>query len=257
MTYEFVLDYWEVYLLVLVRITSFVYTAPFFNTSNTPQRVKLGFSIFLSYLIFCLLPDTSLEYAGIAGYAMLIVKESVVGLLLGFTSNICIMSIQFAGNIIDTNIGLSMATMYDPQTQSTVNLSGNLYYYFIFLILLVSDMYQFLVSAIADTYTIISIGGMTIRASLYDSVLGIVADYFIIGFRIALPVFATIMIVNVVLGILAKVAPQMNMFAVGIQIKLSAGFVIMYLTVSMLPAVANFLIEQIKSVILTVAGGLS
>lgn len=256
MTYNIVLDYWEVYLLVLVRITSFVYTAPFFNTSNTPQRVKIGFSIFLSYLVFCLLPDTSLDYSGVIGYSMLIVKESVVGLLLGFASNVCVLAIQFAGNIIDTNIGLSMATMYDPQTQSTVNLSGNFYYYFIFLILLISDMYQYLVSAIVDTYTIISIGGVTIRASLYDSVLKIVANYFIIGFRIALPVFVTIMIVNVVLGILAKVAPQMNMFAVGIQIKLIAGFVIMYLTVSMIPAVANFIIQQMKSVIVIVAGGL-
>lgn len=82
--YEVALNYWEVFLLILVRIASFVYTAPFFNMANTPQRTKLGLAFFISLIVFTLVPDRTLEYSSILEYAILVIKESVVGLLLGF-----------------------------------------------------------------------------------------------------------------------------------------------------------------------------
>ena len=109
--YEIALNYWEFFLLILVRIASFVYTAPFFNISSVPQKVKISISIFISILIFMITPDRTIEYTGLLDYAILIIKESVVGLLLGFVCNVCIQAITFAGHIIDTDIGLSMANM--------------------------------------------------------------------------------------------------------------------------------------------------
>lgn len=255
--YEVALNYWEVFLLILVRIASFVYTAPFFNTANTPQRVKVAFSFFLSVIVFTLIPDRTLVYSGIIDYATMVIKESVVGLLLGFACNISIQSLTFAGHIVDVNIGLSMATEYDPTLKQQTSVSGSLYYYVVFLILLASGLYQFLISAIVETYTIIPVNGITVNLSLYDSVLQLVVNYFVIGFRVALPVFISLMIVNCVLGILSKIASQLNMFAVGMQIKLIVGFLIMFITVSMLPSAASFIFQNIKTAIKTVAGGLT
>ena len=102
--YEIALNYWEFFLLILVRIASFVYTAPFFNISSVPQKVKISISIFISILIFMITPDRTIEYTGLLDYAILIIKESVVGLLLGFVCNVCIQAITFAGHIIDTDI---------------------------------------------------------------------------------------------------------------------------------------------------------
>lgn len=254
--YEVALNYWEVFLLILVRIASFVYTAPFFNMANTPQRTKLGLAFFISLIVFTLVPDRTLEYSSILEYAILVIKESVVGLLLGFSCMVCVQTITFAGNIIDSNIGLSMASEYDPTLRDQTTVSGTLYYYTVFLLLMVSGLYQFLISAIVDTYTIIPINGLSVNPSLYSSVVTLVSDYFIIGFRIALPVFVSLLIVNCVLGILAKVASQLNMFAVGIQIKILAGFVIMFVTVGLLPQIANFIYQNIKAAVKLVAGGL-
>lgn len=241
----------------MVRIASFVYTAPFFNMANTPQRTKLGLAFFISLIVFTLVPDRTLEYSSILEYAIFVIKESVVGLLLGFSCMVCVQTITFAGNIIDSNIGLSMASEYDPTLRDQTTVSGTLYYYTVFLLLMVSGLYQFpYISRLVDTYTIIPINGLSVNPSLYSSVVTLVSDYFIIGFRIALPVFVSLLIVNCVLGILAKVASQLNMFAVGIQIKILAGLVIMFVTVGLLPQIANFIYQNIKAAVKLIAGGL-
>lgn len=256
-SYEVALDYWEVFLLILVRVASFAYTAPFFNTSNTPNRVKIGLSFFISIIIFTLIPERSVVYDGVLDYAILVIKESIVGLLLGFVSNISIQAISFAGHIIDINIGLSMSTMYDPTLREQTSVSGSLYYYVIFLILLVSGLHQFIVSAIIQSYTVIPLNGLNINLTLYDSFLEVIAEYFIIGFIIAMPVFIALMVLNVVLGILTKVASQLNMFSIGIQIKLILGLAVMYFTVSFMPYYASYIMDMIKTAIRAIAGGLT
>ena len=255
-SYEIALEYWEIFLLILVRIASFVNTAPFFNMPNTPQRTKLGLAFFISMIIFTLIPDKSIEYEGTIGYATLVIKESVVGLLLGFVCNVCVQTITFAGHLIDFEIGLSMASMYDPTMNEQSSVSGTLYHRAVFLLLMISGMYQFLVSAIVDSYNVIPLGALTVNPTLYGSVLGIVTEYMLIGFRIALPIFITSMLLNAILGILTKVAPQMNMFAVGIQIKLLVGLAVMFVTVSLLPSIATYIMNMMKMVVKAIAGGL-
>ncbi len=247
---------WELYLLILVRVASFIYTAPFFSTSNVPTRTKLGLAVFLSYIIMFAAPEQSYTYDGVIGYAMLVMQESIVGLSIGFCASLCMQAIHFAGYLIDINIGLSMATMYDPATRMQVNISGQLYYYVIMLLMMVSGLHTFLIQAIADTYTVLPVGAAILRPGMYNTVLGFIADYFAIGFRIALPVFITLMVMNCILGIMARVAPQMNMFAVGMQIKILIGFFIMFLTVAMLPSVAGFLMDTMKSNIIDVVKGM-
>ena len=76
------------------------------------------------------------------------------------------------------------------------------------------------------------------------------ADYFLIAMRLMLPIYATMLLVNAVLGVMAKVAPQMNMFVVGIQLKVFAGFIVLILMMAMLPGVADFIISEMKEVFL-------
>ena len=196
------------------------------------------------------------SYDGVIGYAILVLRETIVGLSIGFCANLSIQAVHFAGNIIDVNIGLAMATMYDPATRMQVNLSGRLYYYVVLLLMMISGLHRFLIQAIVDTYTVIPIGAAIIKPTVYNTVVGFIADYFVIGFRIALPVFITLMLMSCILGIMAKIAPQMNMFSVGMQLKIIVGLMVMYLTVSMLPSVSNFLMETMKSNIVDIVKGM-
>ena len=108
--YSFSLLTFEYFLLILVRISCFVYIAPFFGMSNTPGRLKIGLAFFVSLIMYQILPKEELVYTGIVGYSIIVIKEGITGLLIGYGANICNSIILLAGNLIDINIGFAMAT---------------------------------------------------------------------------------------------------------------------------------------------------
>ena len=258
MDFEVALDQFEIFILILMRMASFVYTAPFFNTSGTPQKRKVGFSVFLSILVYSLQgSDVSVSYNGVIGYAALVLEEVAVGLLLGAVTSFCTQIILFSGKIIDMDTGISMAQIYDPTTRMQVGIMGNFYYYLVMLLLIVSGLHRYLVAAIVETYNAIPVGGVKFSSTIYTDILKFVSEYFVIGFRIALPVFAVMLLVNCILAIMAKVSPQMNMFVVGIQLKLFVGLLVIYFTISMLPAVSGYILEEIETIFAALVRGMS
>jgi len=254
---NFSLVTFEYFLMILVRVATFVFVAPFFGMSNTPGRVKIGFSVFVALILYQILPKTGIEYQDVFGFAVIIIKEGITGLLIGFAASICNSIILLAGNMIDMEIGLSMATVFDPMTNSQVNITGNLYYYFILMLLIATDMHHYILNAVVDSYQLIPIAGQNFDwEHLFTSFLAFVTDLFVIAFRIILPVFVVMMILNCVLGIMAKVAPQMNMFAIGMQLKLLVGFSVMFLTIALLPSISNFIFKEMKRMIVAFIEGM-
>lgn len=246
----------EYFLLILVRITSFVYVAPFFGQTSVPQRVKIGFSFFVSVILLNILPSQDIVYNSVIGFATLVVKESIAGLLLAFSAFMCSQVIHFSGRLIDMEIGLAMAQEFDPATKTQTSVTGMMYSYFIMLIMIASDMHIFLLNALVESFSLIPIGGIKMGDSLYGTVIDFINNYFIIGFRIALPIFSAMLILNCVLGIMAKVAPQMHMFSIGIQLKIMGGFLILFVTVKLLPSISNFIFENMRTVVTEVMKGM-
>ena len=247
---DFTLQNFEYYLLLLTRISMFVVVAPFFNTSNTPARVKVGFSAIVALLLYFVVDFNDLNYSTVTGYAFLVVKEAITGLLIGFSTYCCNFIILLAGNLIDMNIGLSMAQEYDPSLRTETAITGMLYNYFILILLILSGMHRFIFKTFCDAYTLIPVGGTIFRwDSLLTSTITFISEIFIIGFRITLPVFAVIMLLNAILGVMVKVAPQIHMFSVGAQLKIIVGFVILFLTVFLLPYIATFIFKEMKKML--------
>lgn len=142
--YSFSLITFEYFILILVRISCFIYIAPFFGMQNTPGRVKIGLSVFISFLLFQIIPKESLGYTGIVGYSIIVLKEGITGLLIGFAANVCNSIILLAGNLIDMNIGFSMAQEYNPQMQTQASVTGNLYSYLVLLLLVITNMHHYI-----------------------------------------------------------------------------------------------------------------
>ena len=113
MNFTFALEQFELFVLILIRLASFVFAAPFFNMANVPRKVKAGFALCLTVLVYSLFPDMTVEYNGMIDYAIIVVEEMIVGILLGAVSSFCVQIIMFAGKIIDMDIGISMAQLYD------------------------------------------------------------------------------------------------------------------------------------------------
>ena len=247
----------EYFLLILVRITSFVYIAPFFGMTNVPRRVKVGFSIFLAYLIFHAVDRNEVVYDTLLGYAVIVMKEVLTGFLIGWGAQICTTVTSFAGSIADMEVGLSMVSLMDPTTREQATFTGVFYQYLFTLFLIITGMYQYLLQALVDTFTLIPINGAVFKSeALLVSVIMFLSDYITIGFRIILPIFCTMILLNCVLGVLAKVSPQLNMFAVGMQLKILVGLGILFLTIQMLPLAADHVFTQMKRMIVSFVEGM-
>jgi len=248
----------EYFLLMLIRVSCFVFVAPFFSMNGVPRRVRVALAFFITLVIYHAgLVHSPVEYYSIWEFTVLIFREAMSGLIIGWGAQVCTMIVSFAGRMIDTNIGLTMANVMDPTTRDNTTLSAVLLQYTSMLILLISGMYQFLLKALADSFTLIPVGGAVIHSErLTQSIIEFMGDYLIIGFRITLPVFCAIMLANVILGIMAKVAPQMNMFAVGMQIKIVIGLVVMFLTIAMLPGITDFIFTEMKHMVTEMMEGL-
>lgn len=248
----------EYFQLILTRISCFMFLAPFFSMQNTPRRVRILISILISVLLYQnLTPAVSVEYDSLLEYTIIVLKEAIVGLLVGFGASICTTIVNFAGSIADMETGLSMVTLLDPATRENTSITGVYYQYVMMLLMIASGLYRYLLQAIADTFTLIPINGAVFHSEiLLDSVLMFLKDYVIIGFRIVLPIFCVILLLNAILGVLAKVSPQMNMFAVGMQIKIIVGLGILFLSAGMLPGAADFVFQEMKKMIVSFVGGM-
>lgn len=255
--YTFSLVDFEILLLVLVRISCFVFVAPFYGLGNVPVRVKIGLSVVIAILVSGFADQSAITYTGVIGYAVIVLREGITGLLIGLVANICNSIILFAGNIIDMDVGLAMAQEFDPMMKTQVTITGNLYQYFVLLLMLVTNMHHYILQALIDSYQVIPVNGQVFDwAVIADSWIQFMGDMFVIAFRIVLPVFACMMILNCILGIMAKVAPQMNMFAVGIQLKVLLGMAVLFLTVMLLPGIADFIFTEMKRMIVSMIEGM-
>lgn len=248
----------EYFLLILVRVSCFVFAAPFFSMSNTPAQVKIGLSFFTSILLYgTLTPTDAVVYNSVFQYAGIVVREAMAGLIIGIGANICTSIVTFAGSVIDMETGLSMATVMDPATNQSTSITGGLYSYVVMLMMIATGMYRYLFGALADSFVLIPVNEAVFRwDSLLLSVIDFMSNYIIIGFRICLPIFCVTLLLNAVLGILSKVSPQMNMFAIGIQLKIIVGIAILFFTASMLPAASNFIFTEMKKMITAFVGGM-
>lgn len=243
---SFTIENIEYFILILMRISGFIYVAPFFGQSGVPRKVKAALSLFIAIIVFMMTPYEPITYHGVIGYALFAAKEVLIGILLGFVANICNYILGFAGNVIDMEIGFSMVNILNPVAAIQNTVTGNLYTYIVMLIFLVTNMHHILLRALIDTFHLIPLGEVVFRPNLYLIMAKFLNDFFVIGFRIVLPIFAAILVTNVVLGILAKVAPQMNMFVIGMQLKIFIGLFILIFIIDLIPSVANFIFDEMK-----------
>lgn len=243
----------EYYLAILVRVLGVIAFAPVFGNRTVTRRAKLFLSVGTAFAIFSAYPYVPLGYTTFLQYTMILMKEFVVGVTLGFTSSITISIIGMAGQFMDRELGFSMVSNFDPSMNTETTITAEFFNMLVMIILLCSNMHYFILSALSDSFESIPLGHVTIDSgTLYDIMLQYMTDYFVIAMRISLPILISIMLLNVVLGVLAKTAPQMNMFVIGIQLKILIGFAVLFVILSFVPNITEFIYEEMQQIVMRV-----
>jgi flagellar biosynthesis protein FliR len=213
-------------LIIFVRVITVLSVAPIFNNEVIPTQVRIAISLFFSFTLFPLLrnqmPHINLD---ILSFVVVVVLEVIVGVMIGFMINLIFLAMQIAGELMGFDLGLNVATIYDPDTGSNPVL-GKFFYYISLLIFLLLNGHHFIIDAIKISYESVPISGFILSNDLIEKVIKISSVIFIVAIKIAAPVLISLFLTNIALGIMARVVPQMNIFVIGFPLKIGVGLLI-------------------------------
>ncbi|MED3623985.1 flagellar biosynthetic protein FliR [Neobacillus thermocopriae] len=217
------------FLLIFVRITSFMVSAPIFSGRQLPAQYKIGLSTILSLLCVGLVDEPNLSSLPLWELALLILKEIFVGITIGLSTGILFYSVQMAGSLLDIQIGFFMANLFDPTFETNTQLTGRLKNMLAILVMLSIDGHHLLIQGILASFDWISLTAIIpswMDGKVSTFILDCFKQMFMIGFMMALPIIGTLFIVDVALGIISRTVPQMNIIAIAPPIKILIHFLI-------------------------------
>lgn len=249
------LPYIMAFLTILVRVIGIFTTAPILGTKIIPNIAKVGLGLFLSYMIFSITPNQINYFRELhfLTYSILLISETIIGILLGFVASLIFNAIQFGGRLIDISMGMHIASVVDPLSSEQQSLVGQFQYILCILFFLSMNGHHLILTALLKSFSITPIGTLTFTASFANTLMQIITTSFIIGIQLAGPVVATLFLVDFSLGIIAKGVPQMNVFLTGMPLKSLVGFLIVFATFpfyhSFFKAVPALMYEQIIAIL--------
>lgn len=226
---DILLQYFAGFMLIFCRIASFFVVAPVFSSRNVPGHFKIGLAFFVSVITFSALGVQTVPMDGL--YLISVLKEVLIGLLLGFTAYLFFTAFQIAGSFVDMQIGFSLANIIDPMTGAASPILGNLKYMIAILLFLSLNGHHMLLQAIMQSYDWVPLQN-EMFARIYNGqvsefLIHAFTETFALAFKMAAPLVAALFLTDVGLGILARTAPQFNIFVVGVPLKILVGLVLL------------------------------
>lgn len=239
------LDAWlAAFLFPLGRIFGLIVTAPVFNNAALPVRVKLVLGLAITVAVApALSAFPQVAPASWAGLAIF-VQQGLIGIALGFTMRLVFAGIDLAGELIGLQMGLGFAVFYDPQNATQLPIVAELAGLISLLIFLALNGHLMMLALLAESFSVLPVGATSFHAGGWETLLRWAAAIFSTGVLLALPLISALLIANVALGVLTKVAPQLNLFAVGFPLTLMAGFIMLALTLPYIAPTLERLFEQ-------------
>ena len=234
------------FFLVFLRVTGMFVVSPIFGRQNLPVYYKIGFSFFITLIIASSTPIVSPAiYGNVLEYAYYAVREFIIGASIGFIPYLMFSAIYMAGQMIDMKIGFSMVNVLDPVSNIQIPITANFYFILCMLMFITVNAHHMIILTISRSYEFIPIGRLNIDENVINTLMRLFSDIFIVGFRIAAPIVFTILLTDVALGAISKAMPQINVFMVGMPLKILVGLVIMIVT---MPTMLLILGELFKNI---------
>ena len=245
-------------ILIYLRIAGMLFTAPVFSNSTLPNLAKLLIALLLTYIIFFTVGsyDYNVEQ-GLLPLILVGIKELIIGMLMGITLNFVFYGMSFAGFLIGRDMGLAMATMFDPASETQTNVMGQFLSITAFLVFLIINGHHYIVTSLTYSFKIIPIGFNPINEEVYRLLIRFSAGIFVLAVKIASPIMVSFFLVHLAAGIIARVVPQMQVFFVMLPLKMGLGFFLLMLVTPLYVYMIKNLLESYESKLLQLIKAMS
>nr|WP_156995881.1 flagellar biosynthetic protein FliR [Paenibacillus stellifer] len=225
-----ILQGFPVFLLIFCRITAFFVVVPVFSSRNIPMSFKIGLAFFVSLVVFTV-RGTGIVVQEDLNLVLLIVREVLIGLLLGFIGYLMFMMIQTAGSFIDLQIGFSIANVIDPLSGASAPLLGNFKYMIALLLFLGMNGHHYLLDAIVNSYNWVPLNNSVLErmmdGTLSDFLIRTFGQAFMLALQMSAPLVTALFLTDLGLAFLARTAPQYNVFVIGVPLKIIVGLALL------------------------------
>lgn len=245
------------FLLVFARTIAFFIALPLFSYRTIPTTFKIGFGFFLSLIIASSLDVTitEIDYT----YFFLLIKEVIVGLFIGLIAYMMLSAVQIAGGFIDFQMGFAVANVIDPQTGAQSPLIGQYFYIFALLFLLSVNGHHLLIDGMYNSFRFIPIDSFISFNEIFgEFIMQTFNKMFIIAFQMSIPLVGCLFLVDVALGIIARTVPQLNVFVVGLPLKIAVSFTVLSFFITIYIILAKVLFEttfEVMRDLMVILGG--
>lgn len=234
-----ILNYIPTFLLIFMRMTGLFVLSPVFGRRNVPAYLKIGMSFMMAMVLLNTMPLQSMDIVNnIWLYGWILFKEMLIGLAMGYITTLAFSAILIAGQMMDFQIGFGMVNAFDPVNEVSVPIVGNLINMMALLLFFGMNGHHVLISLLFDSYTVLPIGGFSIKPDILWYILDIFIQTFVWAIKLAIPLMAVLLLTEVMLGILSRALPQMNVFVMGMPIRLMIGLIMLLLV---LPVYVNLM----------------
>ena len=234
---HFTSDQWlswlSLYFWPMLRVLALITTAPILNERTIPKRVKVGLGIIITVVIAPSLPVVEVPIFS-ANALWLALQQILIGIALGYTMQFAFAAVRYSGEVIGLQMGLSFATFVDPGSNLNMPVLARI---MDMLAMLVFNGHLWLISLLVDTFHTLPIGGEPINSNAFLALTRAGGMIFLNGVMLALPIITLLLTVNLALGMLNRMTPQLSVFVIGFPITLTVGILLM---AALMPLIAPF-----------------
>lgn len=221
------------FMLVLSRVAGIFAAIPVFGGRRLPIRIKVITIVMITLVCFPALSVTLPHVpSDVFSLALLAFSEVMIGLTLAFITQIIFSAVEFSGQIIGMQMGLTISHILDPSQGTQTQIMSVLQTLFATLIFLTLNIHHVFIRAIMDSFKVIPLGGWRLSGELMNFLVMRTADIFIIGIRLAAPVMVALLLTTIALGVMARAFPQMNVFMISLPLNVGLGLVILGMTLT-------------------------
>lgn len=239
------------FLLIFLRLFAIFSTFQPFNIRTIPVSIRILFTIAISIILLQLyslkeLPDMNVLLA-------LGIKEIIVGLIIGFLANIIFYILQIVGQIIDFQVGLSLANIINPAFDIQVSPIGDLLFVLSMFIFLVSGGHLQLIEAFGYSFNIVPLDIVNLSNYAFGEAFKLLGNFTLqVALRFSAPIISIILLVDVIIGIIARTVPQINIFIIGLPLKTGLAFLALVMIIGIVPDLINkelpYMIRELISI---------
>lgn len=224
-------EQFEQFIICTARVVGFVSAIPVFFSAQAPAQIKTGLAVMISIVLFPILsPYVSTLELSIPAFLLLIVNETLLGLMIGLVARLIFTSVEFGGTVIGYQMGFAAANIFDPQNQRQTALISQFQNIYAILLFLTLDIHHYFIRAAASSYDVLPPGYLNFSGEAIPFLIELSSRMFMLGAQFSAPVLVILLLSGLILGILARTFPQLNVFLLSFPLNIGISFIVIGLT---------------------------